>query len=67
MPTYTKLDSGNWRVVRVRRKRQYVANPFIRRRDGRRVKGVTEFYLIMPTSGRDVGSQDLRENLCARG
>ena len=32
MPTYTKLKSGSWRV-QVRRKRQYVANTFIRRRD----------------------------------
>ncbi|NEU95294.1 EAL domain-containing protein [Bradyrhizobium uaiense] len=32
MPTYTKLESGSWRV-QVRRKRQYVANTFIRRRD----------------------------------
>jgi|SRR6516164_1818316 hypothetical protein len=32
MPTYTKLGSGSWRV-QVRRKRQYVANTFVRRRD----------------------------------
>jgi integrase len=32
MPTFTKLKSGSWRV-QVRRKRQYVANTFIRRRD----------------------------------
>ncbi|MCS3448642.1 MULTISPECIES: integrase [Bradyrhizobium] len=32
MPTYTKLGSGSWRV-QVRRKRQYIANTFIRRRD----------------------------------
>jgi hypothetical protein len=32
MPTFTKLKSGTWRV-QVRRKRQYVANTFIRRRD----------------------------------
>jgi hypothetical protein len=32
MPTFTKLKSGSWRV-QVRRKREYVANTFIRRRD----------------------------------
>jgi hypothetical protein len=32
MPAFTKLKSGSWRV-QVRRKRQYVANTFIRRRD----------------------------------
>jgi hypothetical protein len=32
MPTYTKMKSGSWRV-QVRRKHQYVANTFIRRRD----------------------------------
>jgi hypothetical protein len=32
MPTYTKLKSGSWRV-QVRRKRQHVANTFIRPRD----------------------------------
>src|SRR5215510_7952452 len=32
MPTYTKLKSGSWRV-QVRRKREYVANTFVRRRD----------------------------------
>jgi len=32
MPTFTKLKSGTWRV-QVRRKSQYVANTFIRRRD----------------------------------
>jgi hypothetical protein len=30
MPTFTKLKSGSWRV-QVRRKREYVANTFIRR------------------------------------
>jgi hypothetical protein len=32
MPTFTKLASGSWRV-QVGRKRQYVANTSIRRRD----------------------------------
>src|SRR2546421_3789462 len=32
MPTFTKLKSGSWRV-QVRRKREYAANTFIRRRD----------------------------------
>jgi len=32
MPTFTKLKSGSWRV-QVRRKREYSANTFIRRRD----------------------------------
>jgi hypothetical protein len=32
MPTFTKLTSGSWRV-QVRRKREHVANTFIRRRD----------------------------------
>jgi hypothetical protein len=32
MPTFTKLKSGSWRV-QVRRKNEYVANTFIRRRD----------------------------------
>ena len=32
MGTFTKLKSGSWRV-QIRRKRQYVANTFIRRRD----------------------------------
>ena len=32
MPTFTKLKSGSWRV-QVRRKNQYVANTFVRRRD----------------------------------
>jgi hypothetical protein len=32
MPTVTKLKSGSWRV-QVRRKHEYVANTFIRRRD----------------------------------
>ena len=32
MSTFTKLKSGSWRV-QVRRKREYVANTFIRRRD----------------------------------
>ena len=32
MPTFTKLKSGSWRV-QVRRKHEYVANTFIRRRD----------------------------------
>jgi hypothetical protein len=32
MPTFTKLKSGSWRA-QVRRKREYVANTFIRRRD----------------------------------
>jgi hypothetical protein len=32
MPTFTKLESGSWRV-QVRRKRQYAANTFVRRRD----------------------------------
>ncbi len=32
MATYAKLKSGSWRV-QVRRKRQYVANTFLRRRD----------------------------------
>jgi hypothetical protein len=31
MPTFTKLKSGSWRV-QVRRKNEYVANTFIRRR-----------------------------------
>jgi hypothetical protein len=32
MPTFTKLKSGSWRV-QVRRKSEYVANTFNRRRD----------------------------------
>jgi len=32
MATFTKLESGSWRV-QVRRKRQYVANTFLRRHD----------------------------------
>jgi hypothetical protein len=32
MPTFTKLKSGSWRV-QVRRKSEYVANTFVRRRD----------------------------------
>jgi hypothetical protein len=32
MPTFTKLKSGSWRV-QVRRKKEYVANTFVRRRD----------------------------------
>ena len=32
MATFTKLKSGSWRV-QVRRKNEYVANTFIRRRD----------------------------------
>ncbi|UWU95738.1 hypothetical protein [Bradyrhizobium sp. CB1015] len=32
MPTFTKLKSGSWRV-QVRRKNEYVANTFVRRRD----------------------------------
>jgi hypothetical protein len=32
MATFTKLDSGSWRV-QVRRKRQYAANTFLRRHD----------------------------------
>jgi integrase len=32
MPSYTKLKSGSWRV-QVRRKHEYAANTFIRRRD----------------------------------
>ena len=32
MATFTKLDSGSWRV-QVRRKRHYVANTFLRRHD----------------------------------
>jgi hypothetical protein len=32
MPTFTKLKSGSWRV-QVRRKHEYIANTFIRRRD----------------------------------
>jgi hypothetical protein len=32
MLTFTKLKSGSWRG-QVRRKREYVANTFIRRRD----------------------------------
>jgi hypothetical protein len=32
MATFTKLESGSWRV-QVRRKRQYVANAFLRRHD----------------------------------
>jgi hypothetical protein len=32
MATITKLESGSWRV-QVRRKRQYVANTFLRRHD----------------------------------
>lgn len=32
MPTFTKLRSGSWRV-QVRRKNEYIANTFVRRRD----------------------------------
>jgi len=32
MATYARLESGSWRV-QVRRKRQYVANTFLRRHD----------------------------------
>jgi hypothetical protein len=32
MPTFTKLKSGRWRV-QVRRRGNYTANTFIRRRD----------------------------------
>jgi len=32
MPTFTKLKSGSWRV-QVRRKSEYAANTFVRRRD----------------------------------
>ena len=32
MPTFTKLKSGSWRV-QVRRKNEYAANKFVRRRD----------------------------------
>ncbi|GMO20594.1 MULTISPECIES: hypothetical protein [unclassified Bradyrhizobium] len=32
MPTFTKLRSGSWRV-QVRRKDEYIANMFVRRRD----------------------------------
>ncbi len=55
MPTYTKLKSGSWRV-RVRRKRQYVANTFVRRRDAEEWAIDAERFLASSRVRRDFGA-----------